>query len=108
MSESRQTEILEKALGTTSLTQVIFGVTDATTTAKAANSTRKYLLIQNDSNQAIYIKIGAAAVLNDGILLAASGGSFEMSYLKGNLDTRVVNAIHAAAGQTKNLLGIEG
>jgi hypothetical protein len=56
----------------------------------------------------MFLMIGGASALNTGILLKASGGSFEMFYLKGNLDTRLVKGIHGAAGQTKALLVIEG
>jgi len=108
MSEKRMTELLEKAYGNATLTQAVVGATDASASVLAANANRKYALIQNDSNQDVYIMIGAAAVLSTGILLAASGGQFEMSFLKGNVDTRVINAIHAAAGQVKNLLVISG
>lgn len=80
-----------------------------TTTAQsiAANPARKYLLIINDSDQVIYLGLGAAAVLNKGIRLNASGGSYEMSFTLGNLFTGVVNAIHGGAA-TKNLMMTEG
>ena len=46
-------------------TTVSVGV--ATTVALAANANRLYALFVNDSNVEIYIKLGAAAVLNQGI-----------------------------------------
>jgi hypothetical protein len=74
--------------------------------ALAANAARTYVLLVNDSDSAIYIKIGAAAVLNQGIRLNAYGGSYEMSVKDGNLDTRAINAISSGAG--KVLLVTEG
>lgn len=81
----------------------------ATTTAQsiAANPNRKYLLLVNDSDQIIYLGLSVAAVLNKGIRLNASGGSYEMSFLLGNLFTGAVNAIHAGVG-TKNMMMTEG
>lgn len=37
-----------------------------------------YIRIVNDSDEAIYLKVGAAAVLNEGIRLSANGGEFVM------------------------------
>ena len=78
----------------------------ATTVALAANTTRKYALFENDSDEVIYIKVGVAAVLNQGIRLNASGGSYEMSFLIGNLNTGAVNAISTSG--SKVLLVAEG
>jgi len=41
----------------------------ASTLIKAANLNRHVLILQNDSDEAIYIKLGAAAVMSEGILL---------------------------------------
>ena len=60
----------------------------------------------NDSDSAIYLMIGAAAVANQGIRINANGGAYEMSAANGNLDTRAINAISAIAG--KILLVTEG
>jgi hypothetical protein len=78
----------------------------ATGVALAANANRKYALLVNDSDSAIYLNIGAAAALNSGIRLNAQGGSYEMSAAYGNLDTRAINAISSGAG--KILLVTEG
>ena len=49
----------------------------ATTTAVlAANVKRISALIINNSDEVIYLALGSAAVLNKGIRLDASGGSF--------------------------------
>lgn len=83
----------------------------ATTLVVAANAARRYLLIQSIAAAVAHLKVGAAAVANEGILLnpgatAANGQtSFEMSVRKGNLDTRVVNGIGT---NTEKLLVTEG
>ena len=78
----------------------------STTVALAANTSRKYALFENDSDEIIYIKIGADAVLNQGIRINASGGSYEMSLLIGNDNTGAVNAICTSG--SKVLLVAEG
>ena len=65
----------------------------STAAVLAASSDRKYALIINDSDTVVYLKLGAAAVANEGIRLTASGGSFEMSPQIGNLDQRAINGI---------------
>lgn len=75
------------------------------TAAAAANADRKYLLLVNDSDATIYVKMGAAAVANEGIRINANGGSYEMSSTIGNLYTGAVNCISAGG---KTLLVTEG
>lgn len=89
------------------LTHTAVNATTTTGAALAANAARVYAFIQNDSDTVIYLKVGAAAVLNQGIRLAASGGSYEMSSQLGNLDLRAINAIHGGSGN-KVLLLVEG
>jgi len=81
-------------------------VGSGTTQALAANANRLYGLFVNDSNETIYLKLGADAVLNQGIRLNANGGSYEMSKKLGNLYTGTINAICASGG--KVLLVTEG
>jgi len=69
----------------------------------AANSGRKSLLIINDSDVIVYMKINATATLNEGIRLNANGGSYEMSLEMGNVATDAINGI-AASGSGKKLL----
>lgn len=74
----------------------------STTPVLAANGNRVYALFVNDSDEVIYLRRGADAVLNRGIRLNASGGSYEMSGRFGNLYTGAINAICASGA--KNLL----
>lgn len=73
-------------------------VTDSSSVIVAAKTDRRYLLIQNNSDAVIYLGIGVAAVLNQGVRLTASGGTFEMSRLFGNLCKDAVYAIHGSTG----------
>lgn len=78
-------------------TAVTVGV--ATTALLASNANRLYALLINDSNETIYIKLGVAAVLNEGIRLNVSGGSYEISKKFGNLYTGAINGICASGGK---------
>ena len=71
----------------------------ASTLALAANANRKYAIFVNDSDETLYLGLGAAAVLNKGIRLNASGGSYEMSALGGNLYAGAVYAISTSGGK---------
>lgn len=79
---------------------------NTTTAALAANASRIYALLINDSDEAIYLKLGAAAVLNAGIRLNANGGSYEMSEKLGNLYVGAINGICTSG--SKKLLVTEG
>ena len=76
------------------------------TIALASNAGRLYALLINDSDETIYLKLGVAAVANEGIRLNANGGNYEMSKKLGNLYTGVISAICASGG--KKLLILEG
>lgn len=80
----------------------------ATSTAVlAANNDRKYALLVNDSDTAIYVSLGGTAVVNQGIRLNSRGGAYEISRKLGNLYTGAIKAIHGGSG-TKKLLSLEG
>lgn len=87
--------------------QTPVNVTTSTTEVAATKSNRGFLLIENDSDTTIYCSIGRAAVLNEGIRLNASGGSYEMSRGTRNIDVRAVNCIHGGTGN-KVMLVTEG
>ncbi len=87
------------------LAHTTVSVANTSTEIVAANTNRTYLLLVNDSDEDIYIKIGAAAVQGAGIRINSGGGSFEMSGRNGNLDTRVINGICATG--TKDMLATQ-
>lgn len=73
-------------------------IVDSTTEVIAAAPARKYLRLQNDDGAlSVWIKVGADAVLNEGIKLGP-GEDYEMRQDKNNVDARVVNGIASAAG----------
>jgi len=76
----------------------------ASTLVLAANPQRMDAVFVNDSNQEIYLARGNAAVLNEGIRLNATGGSYEIN--ANNLFLGAINAI--AEGGAKNLTVSEG
>lgn len=79
-------------------THTAVNVTTTTGEVLAANSARKYAMLINDSDTTLYLKIGAAAVANQGIRLNANGGSYEISDRIGNLFLDAINGIHAGTG----------
>lgn len=87
-----------------SVTHTAVNVTTSTTALIAANASRQYLLIINDSDVVMYLKLGAAGVLNQGIRLNANGGSYEMSEALGNLYQGAINAIHGGTGNKVALM----
>lgn len=72
------------------------------------NENRVYALFINDSDTTVYLNLGAAAAVNEGIRLNANGGSYEMSGQAGNLYTGAVNANHGGGAVDKVLLVTEG
>jgi len=78
-------------------TKVTVGATS--TAVLTANGERTWAIFINDSDEVIYLALGAAAVANQGIRLNANGGSFELT--TDNNFKGTVNAICASGG--KNL-----
>ena len=64
---------------------------------RGGECSRRWLLIINDSDEAIYVKLGAAAVLNQGIRINSAGGSLEL--VGASLYTGAVNGICASGGK---------
>ena len=85
-------------VGDVELTHTSVSITDSSTTVLAANAARKYALFVNDGSSVIYLMVSNGAVVNQGIRLIPSGGSYEMSANIGNLDKRVVKAVCATTG----------
>jgi len=69
----------------------------------AENLQRMGCIITNDSDEVIYLALGEAAVLNQGIRLNANGGSFTMDY--NLLSLSAINAISTSG--SKNLCVVE-
>jgi hypothetical protein len=66
----------------------------------AANAARRSLVLTNDSDAAIYLGYGVAAVVGSGVRLNAAGGSVEVMPFAG--------AVYAiAGGANKNLCVVE-
>jgi len=86
----------------TSITNFNVSVGSSNTQVLAANSSRKLLILVNDSDEDIYIALGATAILNSGIRLNKKGGSLTLDDPK---YTGIVNAICSSG--SKNLVGIE-
>ncbi|SRR6266571_283639 len=86
-------------------THTAYNVTNASTTALAANATRRFILLVNDSDTDIYVNLaGATAVLNQGVRLSANGGSL---LLDTYCPVTAIKAIHGSSGN-KALLFTEG
>ena len=68
------------------------------TAVLTANAGRKGIILSNDSDADLYLAFGAAAVMNEGVLLSVDGVLKLDSAL---MSTQAINAISAAG--TKNL-----
>src|SRR3990172_2510330 len=61
-----------------SATNTSVSVGTSSTAVLSANSSRRFAVIVNDSDTAIYLKLGTGAALNSGIRLNASGGALSI------------------------------
>jgi len=75
----------------TTMTATEATATTASGTALAANADRIYAIFVNDSDKVMYLRLGETAVQHEGIRIAASGGSYEIT--KDNLYRGEVNVI---------------
>ena len=91
---------------TVAFTHTAVTVTNASGEALATNASRAWVLLENDSDSAIYCKVGATAVANEGVRLNANGGAWELSPRLGNHTTAAINCIVASGSKT--LLVTEG
>lgn len=83
-----------------SATSTAVTVGSTSTSVLASNSGRKSATLVNDSNETIYLALGASASMNSGIRLNASGGSARVSNYTG-----AITAICASG--SKNLTVVE-
>jgi len=79
-------------------------VGSSSTSVLGSNSTRRFLFLVNDSDENIYVSLGAIAVMNEGILLTAGGGALTLDTASMWLGT--VSAICLSG--SKNLTVSEG
>ena len=84
-----------------SQTHTFVDVSNTSIEVLAANPSRDWALIQNQSSVDLWIALGVAAVVNACILLPANGGAYELSLSLGNVDVRAVNAIASAVGTNR-------
>ena len=91
----------------TTLTHSTYSVTTSSGQAFASSVNRNYLLLQNDSNQRLYCKFNATAVLNEGITLAAQGTVGDTMEWFERVPTTALNCIHGGTG-SKVLLIAQG
>ena len=86
-------------------TAVNFSVTvgSTSTLVKSLDANRKLLVLVNDSDVVLFLSLGSAAVMNQGIRINANGGNI---VLENPIFTGNVYAICAAGG--KNIVGCEG
>jgi hypothetical protein len=90
------------------ITSTVVNAATSSTAVLSANAKRRYVLIINDSDTTVYLSVdGANAAVNKGIRLNANGGSYEMTFPRGNVVFGAVNAIHGSTGN-KVLLVNEG
>ncbi len=64
----------------------------------AANRSRQYAAITNNSVEDVWVSFGATAVVGEGILIQANGGALEIGEEYDNLFWGAVNGINAGAG----------
>ena len=76
-------------------THTSFTATNASAQALAINTSRKYLLIQNNSNQTIWLRIGAAATAAAPSIRLTSGSTFSLE--NNIITTQAINVIRGGA-----------
>lgn len=86
-----------REIATPLATEVSIDTGSLSEVALAANPERVYALFINDSDAVMYLRLGETAVAHEGILLAITGGSYEITL--DNLYRGVVNVICASSGK---------
>jgi len=85
-------------------TNTKISVGSSSTAILSENLDRKYMALVNDSDEPIYIGIGEAAVLNEGIRLNNGGGTYEL--VGPDLHSNAINGISTSG--SKNITVAEG
>lgn len=87
---------------------VTYNATTLSTEAVATNANRKILTITNASDTDVFVGVGAAAVVDSGVMINAGGGVVQFGGPSGLLlTTQAINVIHAGTGN-KALAILEG
>lgn len=97
------TTTIEGHLDFGSATNFAVTVGSTSTLIRSANAARKLLVLVNDSDVVLYVSLGSAAVMNEGIRLNANGGNI---VLENPIYTGDIYAICSAGGKT--IVGVEG
>ncbi len=88
----------------TSATNTKKTIANSSTAVLTANPDRAFVILVNDSDEAIYVTLGSTAVINSGIRLNATGGT-----LKLDNNSRYTGPIAAiCASGSKNLTVCHG
>jgi hypothetical protein len=83
-------------------TGVVVG--SSSTLVLAANLSRRFLFLVNDSDEDIYVSLGSTAVMNEGVKLTAGGGALTLDST--SMYRGAIHAICLSGG--KNLTICEG
>lgn len=70
----------------------------------ASNTSRSFLSLTNNNQYDVWVNFGSAAVVGDGLLLGAYGGSITLD--RNNITTKAIYGI--ADGGTNNIATVEG
>ena len=87
--------VLFAVVATATNTKISVGSSD--TTILAANASRKFAVIVNDSDETIYLSLSATAVQGEGIRLNAAGGAYEINAM--NRYTGEISGICTSGGK---------
>ena len=90
------------------LTHTKADVGDTSTQIVAADTARRYILLQNQGDEHVDIRVGVAAVKDESIRMYANGGTFELKPVAGQFDDRAIFGIHVGSGGTKRVTILEG
>jgi len=94
-------EKLDCVINTAGGTAVDVGT--SSTLIVSAHASTKYVLIVNNSDTVIYIRLGGAAALNQGIRLNPNGGAYEISSTI-NKYAGAIYGIHGGSGSKRVLV----
>ena len=89
-------------------------VADSSTQIIAADSDpggatpRRYILLQNQGDEDIDIRVGVAAVKDESTRMYANGGTFELKPVAGQFDDSAIFGIHVGSGGTMRVTIMEG